>query len=114
MKLTIVPDDTLVIIDGNPIKGIDMSWIPLYETKSGIMTSVHAVQWYEDRGEVELKCNDPNIQIIELGVFETAIGKYEEKKLEIEQEMFQIQQQQVENLEVDYEELLNDLLSDVN
>lgn len=115
MRLTIVPDDTLVSIDGNPIRGIDMSWVPLYETKLGIMTSVHAVQWYEDRGEVELKCNDPNIEITELGIFETAIVKYEERKLEIEQEMLKIQQQKSEDIDtdnMDIDALLAELESD--
>jgi hypothetical protein len=118
MRLTIVPDDTLVSIDGNPINGVDMSWIPLYETKSGIMTSVHAVQWYEDRGEVELKCNDPNIEITELGIFETAIVKYEERKLEIEQEMLKIQQQQesedIDTDNMDIDALLAELESEEN
>jgi hypothetical protein len=109
--MTIVPSDTLVIIDGNPITEIDMSWIPLFETKCGIMTSVHAVQWYHDKGEIELECNDPNIEITELGIFEEAISKYEERKLQIEQET-QVELDELD--ESDYETLLNQLLESEN
>jgi hypothetical protein len=107
--MTIIPSDTLVTIDGNPINGIDMSWIPLFETKSGIMTSVHAVQWYHDKGEIELECNEPNIEMTELGIFEEAISKYEEKKLQIEQEIAN-NDLEIEELNDDYETLLNELL----
>jgi len=60
-----------------------MTWIPEFIGESGISTSVHAVQWYGDHGEIELNSRDNNIFITELGVFEEAIVKYEERKEEI-------------------------------
>jgi hypothetical protein len=44
MRLTIVPDDHLVIIDGVSTQ-IDMSGI--------IDPSIHAVQWYNTKGQIE-------------------------------------------------------------
>jgi len=41
------------------------------------------VQWYGDHGEIELESRDRNIEITELGVLEEAVTKYEERKLEI-------------------------------
>lgn len=46
MRLTIVPIDQLVIIDGVCVSGIDMSTID---------DNIHAVQWYGSHGEVEFK-----------------------------------------------------------
>lgn len=46
MRVTIVPIDGVVIIDGNGILGVDMS---------SIDPSIHAVQWYGANGSVEYK-----------------------------------------------------------
>lgn len=83
MRLTILPSDKSVYVDGRCYSGIDMSWIPKIND-----TDVHAVQWYNDYGEIELITNDLNIEITELGVFEKAIPLWEEKhqeQLEIEE-----------------------------
>ena len=46
MKLTIVPDDKKVGIDGVFLSNINLS-------TCGIPANIHALQWYETEGEVE-------------------------------------------------------------
>ena len=46
MKVTIVPADGAVSIDGVGFGGLDLSTIS---------TAIHAVQWYDTYGEVEFK-----------------------------------------------------------
>lgn len=43
-QLTIVPKDSLVIVNGIPKIGIDLSFLD---------KSIHAVQWKENSGEIE-------------------------------------------------------------
>lgn len=45
-KVTIIPENGLVMVDGRVIEGLDMS---------SIDPSIHAVQWYGNYGEVEYK-----------------------------------------------------------
>lgn len=45
MKVSIIPEDSMVIIDGVAKSGIDLS---------SIDPSYHAIQWYGDRGEIEV------------------------------------------------------------
>ena len=75
MRMTIIPIDSRVTIDGISIGDLDLSWIP---------ENVHAVQWYDTYGEVELVTRDPNIDIIELGIYEQAIPLWETKKIELD------------------------------
>jgi hypothetical protein len=44
MRVTIIPEDGFVSVDGEGYSGLDLSFIP-YE--------VHALQWYDDEGEIE-------------------------------------------------------------
>lgn len=99
-RFTIIVDDNVVYIDGEPYSEIDLSWIPKY---NGI--DVHAVQWNTDRGEIELKNSDPNIIITDLEVFKSAIDQWKIKKLEAqrleeqrleEQRLFQEREDQME------------------
>ena len=46
MRLTIIPVDGAVRVDGKGFGGLDLSFMD---------ASVHAVQWYETHGEVEVK-----------------------------------------------------------
>lgn len=74
MRLIIIPIDTLISIDGENITGCDLSWIPEFVGDiTGVPQKVHALQWYDDHGEIELVTNDSNIKITELGIFEQAI-----------------------------------------
>jgi hypothetical protein len=69
MRLTIVPEDRSIIIDGKVLLRIrqDLSWIP---------SNIHAVQWYHDYGEVEYKDGKPNEKITSLGIYEQAVIDY--------------------------------------
>lgn len=96
MRLIIIPTDKFVSIDAEGIHGVDMTWIPEFIGESGISTQVHAVQWYDDHGEIELESRDNNIVITELGVFAEAIPKYEERKKEIRLEEIRIEQEILE------------------
>jgi hypothetical protein len=61
MRLTIVPIDSKVVIDGTAKFSLDLS-------ACGIPQDVHALQWYETEGEIELngKPKPPNEEIIVL------------------------------------------------
>tara|TARA_R110000868_G_scaffold72654_2_gene211460 strand:- start:124 stop:402 length:279 start_codon:yes stop_codon:yes gene_type:complete len=85
MRLIIIPSENKISINGEPLQGCDVSWIPEFVGDiTGVSQKVHAVQWYDDHGEIELVTRDNNIPITELGVFEQAITKYEERKLVVE------------------------------
>lgn len=45
MRATIVADDSIVIVEGMP-ETVDLS---------GLDEDIHAVQWYDGRGEIEYK-----------------------------------------------------------
>jgi hypothetical protein len=88
MKLTIIPDDKSIGIDGNFLLKIqqDMSWIP---------EDIHAVQWYGDRGYIEYRDDSPNLEITELGIFHQAIVDYNDelKRIEEEEELKKLQEE---------------------
>jgi hypothetical protein len=78
MRVTIIPSDGFVSIDGYGFSGLDLS---------GIDASVHAVQWYDTHGEVEVK--DPvtrkmtaNTEITSLEQFQAAIDIWNIRKEE--------------------------------
>jgi hypothetical protein len=50
MRLTIIPSDNLVGVDGKFLNGLDL-------TSCGIPANIHAIQWYETEGEVEFVDN---------------------------------------------------------
>ena len=56
-RLTVVVDDGFIRVDDQSANGCDMSWVPTYHCEHvGYSTSVHAIQWVVDRGEIELCC----------------------------------------------------------
>ena len=58
-RLTVVVDDGFIRVDDQSAHGCDMSWVPTYHCETvGYSTSVHAIQWIADRGEIEL-CPGP-------------------------------------------------------
>jgi hypothetical protein len=79
MRLTIVPEDGVIGIDGEFLLKIqqNLSWIP---------ANVHAVQWYDTWGEVEFKDTSPNERIEQLGIYEQAILDFNNEKKRIEDE----------------------------
>lgn len=86
MRLTIIKPDNAVYINGISYDGIDLSWIPSFDGKE-----VHAVQWFDDHGEVEFTTNDDNLEIFELGIFERAVPLWETKR----QEIYEYEQEQI-------------------
>jgi hypothetical protein len=121
MRLIIILEDTMISIDGEPITGCDVSWVPEFVGDiTGVLQKVHAVQWYDDHGEIELVTRDSNIEITELGVFEQAITVHAERKaiLEAEAEAAELQQKQEEQElfyevgDIDIDQLLAELESE--
>jgi predicted metal-dependent hydrolase len=77
MRVTIIPEDKFISIDGKGLLNIqhDFSWIP---------QNVHAVQWYDTWGEVEYNDGTPNERLEELGIFEQAVEDYNNEIVRIE------------------------------
>lgn len=76
MRVTIVPDDKAVTVNGESYSNLDLSFIDPF---------VHAVQWYETHGEIERK--DPitqkmisNEEITSLDDFQQAITAWQTEK----------------------------------
>ena len=91
MRLTIIKPDNAVYINGVCFDGIDLSWIPTFDGNE-----VHAVQWYDDRGEIEFTTPIDNLEITELGIFEKAIPLWEKRNqeiLEYEQEQIRLREE---------------------
>lgn len=74
MKLTIIPADNFIYVDGTGYGNIDLTWVPNIDDKK-----VHAVQWLDDEGEIEFVGPHQNLRITELGVFEQAINLWNER-----------------------------------
>lgn len=79
MRLTIIPNDGTVIKDGYGISGLDLSFVS---------SNVHAVQWYESYGEVEIK-NEygkiiENLSITSIEPYQQAIDTWQTAKTSIE------------------------------
>jgi len=79
MRVTILPDDNSVSVDGEGHSGLDLSFID---------PTIHAVQWYDTYGEIERK--DPttkrmtgNEEITSFDEFQPAIAVWQAKKDEI-------------------------------
>lgn len=123
MRIIIIPSENKISIDGESITGCDVSWVPEFTGDySGVPQKVHAVQWYDDHGEIELVTNDSNIKITELGVFEQAITAHAERKtiLEAERQAAELQRNELEQEllygigEIDIDQLLAELESESN
>lgn len=76
MRVTIVPIDGVVSVDGKGFGGLNLSFMD---------ASVHAVQWYETHGEIEVK--DPvtgrmvaNEIITSIDAFQPAIDVWQAAK----------------------------------
>lgn len=66
MRVTIIPDDKTVYVDGEA-REVAMT---------GIDPRVHAVQWYGDVGEVELKAPRENVGITDLSPYQVFIDRW--------------------------------------
>jgi hypothetical protein len=72
MRLSVIPDDNTVCIDGLCKRGIDMS---------SIAPNVHAFQWYETWGDLEIVNSETgkpeNIKVHSLDDFQDVINQWE-------------------------------------
>lgn len=110
MRLTIIPIDKAVYLDGKCYNDIDLSWIPDIEGKK-----VHAIQWQEEdgvgEGEIEFVGPDQNLKITTLGIegfcsFQKAIDQWNEK-LEEEEALYQEYLAEQERLKKEEEERIH-------
>ena len=76
MRVTILPDDNIVSVDGEIYDNLDLSFLD---------STIHAVQWYDTHGEIEHK--DPitkrmteNEEITSFDEFQPAIVAWQAKK----------------------------------
>ncbi len=74
MKITVVPEDKTVIVDGVAASEIDMS---------GVDEHIHAIQWQDDKGEIEWKKSSPkglhNEEIFSFEPFEFILDLHQQK-----------------------------------
>lgn len=99
MRLSIIVEDNTVYIDRRSYSGIDMSWVPEINGHK-----IHAVQWLDGEGHIELVNGaGPHVRITSLGVFEKAVELWNERKIEqdaIEQQRLiedeRLKQEQIE------------------
>jgi hypothetical protein len=74
MKVSIVPDDKVIIIDGKPI-----------EFDYSISSDIHAIQWYKTEGEIEYKdINKPNEKITDFSDYQYLVDLHSSEDQKIE------------------------------
>lgn len=80
MRLTIIPSDGFVSVDGEGYSGIDLSFMP---------ADIHAVQWYDTEGEIEYRDSrgraTRNETIEDVAVFQPAVVAWQSAKDAVEQ-----------------------------
>lgn len=107
MRLTIVPSDKAIIVDGQAYSGIttDWSWCP---------ENVHALQWYDTWGEIEHSDNSPNEKIESLGIYQEGYDIFMRHKegLEIEEIEKQEEIERTTNWDRIFRKIRNRLLYD--
>ena len=57
MRLTVVPSDKVVIKDGKEYTVSDLSYLD---------SNIHAIQWYDDKGEIEYVDDTANLAITDI------------------------------------------------
>ena len=85
MRIIIIPEDNFCSVDG---EGLHFDFSNLITEE---LSNVHALQWYDNWGDVEFKTKieykkitkEPNIQIDELGDFQAIVDAYFVKKEEL-------------------------------
>ena len=75
MRVTIIPEDGFVSVDGEGCNNLDLSFIP---------SNVHALQWYDTEGELELVDNRGRIvaneEITDLAPYQPALDAWQAAK----------------------------------
>jgi hypothetical protein len=89
MRATIVVDDGIVVIDGKPLR-VDCS--PLADQ------DIHAVQWYDNEGEVEFKgtwkARKPNRFISDFSPYQQYVDLWHVAKMEEEKEIARLREEE--------------------
>lgn len=83
MRITIIPDDKTVTVDGEGYGNLDLSFID---------PTIHAIQWYDTHGEIERR--DPvtkkmtsNEEIMSIDGFQQALTVWQNEKDRIAAEL---------------------------
>lgn len=69
MRVSVIPVDKVIIIDGDGI---------VVDNWNFDDDHIHAIQWMHDKGHIELKTTDPNIEIDDISFVQPYIDKYME------------------------------------
>jgi hypothetical protein len=76
MRVTIVPEDGFVSVDGEGYTGLDLTFMD---------ASIHAIQWYETEGEIERQNQQGrmvgNEPIADLTPYQPALNVWQAAKL---------------------------------
>ena len=76
MKVTIIPDDKFISVDGIGYMGISTDW-------SYIPSGINAIQWDGSSGEIEYLDGSPNVGITSLGIYQPAVTHHENERLRL-------------------------------
>ena len=71
MRLTVVPSDKIIIKDGKEYKVTDLSYLD---------SNIHAIQWYDDKGEIEYVDGTPNLEITDIAPYNQCVTDWEAAK----------------------------------
>ena len=71
MRLTVVPSDKLIIKDGKEYKVTDLSYLD---------SNIHAIQWYDDKGEIEYVDDTSNLAITDITPYNQCVTDWEAAK----------------------------------
>ena len=71
MRLTVVPSDKIIIKDGKEYNVSDLSYID---------SNIHAIQWYDDKGEIEYVDGTSNLAITDITPYNQCVTDWEAAK----------------------------------
>ena len=71
MRLTVVPSDKIIIKDGKEYKVTDLSYLD---------SNIHAIQWYDDKGEIEYVDGTSNLEITDITPYNQCVTDWEAAK----------------------------------
>ena len=75
MRLTIIPNDKVVIKDGLAFHGLNFT-----------LANIRAIQWYGNKGEVEYLDGSPNAVIDDITPYQSIVDIYNAEKAKLEAE----------------------------
>jgi hypothetical protein len=79
MRVTIIPSDGFVSVNGDGVLGLDLSFMD---------AGIHAIQWYDTEGEIEWKGEQDRVveneKITDLDPYQPALTLWQEAKNSVE------------------------------